>query len=344
MAKTESRRFSFSPEMRSKTVELLRGLGYPLEQPRKLAEAVHKLSNFYIRESGEPTPWSEPWAQAAYLAYYWPLNWVRAQAVLKEGQRWGVWADMKWVIDFGSGISPFSDFFQRQSITEGFYVESSLDAIRLHQQVSGEHSLKWVAKAPPLPKENSGSFGFFSYSLNELSALPRWALNLENLVLIEPSTQLAGRCLMQIRDELLAAGFSVWAPCTHSGACPLLNQSKRDWCHDRVIFEADSLALELEKHLPFHNASLTFSYLLVSRRPEPKRHPWVRTVGDPLPEKGKTRQMICRGEKREFLSWLHRDGPPPEIPRGSLIELSEGFEEKGSELRSRGGQIRFPLG
>jgi hypothetical protein len=55
-------------------------------------------------------------------------------------------------------------------------------------------------------------------------------------------------------------------------------------------------------------------------------------IGDEQEERGKSRQLICRGENREFLSWLHRDMISPKLKRGDLIKL-EKVEEKHLELR-----------
>ena len=59
----------------------------------------------------------------------------------------------------------------------------------------------------------------------------------------------------------------------------------------------------------------------------------TRVIGDTLFERGKTRQMICRGEQREFFAWLNKEGEAPVIPQGSLISDLGEFHLKSSELR-----------
>lgn len=96
----------------------------------------------------------------------------------------------------------------------------------------------------------------------------------------------------------------------------------------------------MEAILPMKNRTLTYSYLLVSRRvPHPSHRGWARVIGDTLKERGKTRQMICRGEKREFLSWLLKRGEPEEIPHGALIHGVDQAEVKGPELRPQPGSL-----
>jgi hypothetical protein len=140
---------------------------------------------------------------------------------------------------------------------------------------------------------------------------------------------------MQWRARLIEQGFQALAPCLHQRACPLLVESQKDWCHTRIHFEAPDWWREIEAFLPMQNRTLTYSYLLMSRetQPSPERFA-ARVIGDTLHERGKTKQLICRSEKREFLSWLHRDGDAPMIPFGALLtEGLETAESKSNELR-----------
>ncbi|MFN9066725.1 MAG: hypothetical protein ACK5V3_05815, partial [Bdellovibrionales bacterium] len=65
---------------------------------------------------------------------------------------------------------------------------------------------------------------------------------------------------------------------------------------------------------------------------KPPVYDWARLTGDQLFEKGKTRQLICRGPEREFLAWMNRDGEAPTLARGDRVIL-EKFEQKSNELR-----------
>src|SRR5262249_7385578 len=86
---------------------LLEQLGFRLPgDARRLAEAVLKLSDLYTREPLAVTPWAEGWAQAAHLAYYFPLNYARNLAVAREGLRLGFFNKLQSIVDFGSGSMP----------------------------------------------------------------------------------------------------------------------------------------------------------------------------------------------------------------------------------------------
>jgi len=151
-------------------------------------------------------------------------------------------------------------------------------------------------------------------------------------MLIEPSLREKGRTLMELRQSLLAKGFFAWAPCTHQESCPLLGH-KTDWCHDRIHFDQPEWFSEIEKHLPFKNRTLTMSYLLLSKRAPPERANLGRLVGDFLPEKGKSRQLVCRGSNREYLAWMHKAIEPQELLRGELVEMPKNPTAVANELR-----------
>ncbi len=59
----------------------------------------------------------------------------------------------------------------------------------------------------------------------------------------------------------------------------------------------------------------------------------IRVVGDFLEEKGKTRQLICRGPQREFLTFIKKNHEPTKFNRGDILTLKCEPEKKGEELR-----------
>ncbi|MGZ3727035.1 MAG: small ribosomal subunit Rsm22 family protein, partial [Pseudobdellovibrio sp.] len=129
--------------------------------------------------------------------------------------------------------------------------------------------------------------------------------------------------------------YSIWAPCTHHQSCPLLTHSKHDWCHDRTHVNAPEWFEQVEDLLPMKNRTVTTSYLLARKKTAPVQlKTLARTTGDSLEEKGKTRQLVCRNESREFLTWMHKNSEPQVIPRGELVDLSStALEAKSNELR-----------
>ncbi|MGZ5279771.1 MAG: small ribosomal subunit Rsm22 family protein [Pseudobdellovibrionaceae bacterium] len=329
------REFSLPDWFESSVSKAIAERGLSLQDSRKIADAVLRMSDFYIQQPEASTPWKETWCQVAQLAYFLPLNFIRSQAVFKEAQdRNFPWKNGE-LLDFGSGLGAGSLPWLQEFSGSTVYVERSSEAQKLHKMFlqnlpKPQKASEWISERDIRPSRNRTAL--FSYSLTELTELPSWIFDCESLIWIEPSTRTDGRLLLQRRKELLEKDFSMWAPCPHQQGCSLFENSKTDWCHDRIFFEMPKWFSDIERFLPMKNASLTFSYLLTSRKPAPSIQQW-RTVGDQLDEKGKTRQLICRGPEREFLSWLHRDGKVPEVARGILINPPEKFEIKGTELR-----------
>jgi len=330
---------------------LLEELGFPVSDPRRLAEAVVRLSDHYHAHPDAPTPWDEPWAQAASVAYYFPLNFARNQAVALEASRLGFFEGLTKIIDFGSGTGSALAAFSQTLLKSG-RIETACQAydispvsLQLGQRLMNlEHYETVVVRsAEEMPPDFLRSAGttlvIASYALTELEKIPSWWDKAEALAIIEPSTQEDGRRLMQTRADLIEKGYHIWAPCTHHGPCPLLTQSARDWCHDRVHWRAPDWFLEMERHLPMKNRTITHSYLLARRSHAPPAvlRELARLTGDTLVEKGKTRQSICRGPDREFLAWFPQRFPKgtPDftLERGRLIRFKSEPVKKSSELR-----------
>ncbi|UYL09090.1 small ribosomal subunit Rsm22 family protein [Bdellovibrio sp. SKB1291214] len=305
-----------------------------LKDSKELAKCVLALSDFFITQPDGQTPWHEPWAQVAYLCYYLPLNAARLRAVISEGEKRGFFAGLEEVIDFGAGLATASLSLSETQNLKYTLIERAAEPQRLiEKHFPFFKSQEWLRTFNGGRLKNpTKTMALFSYSLTELSDLPDWAYECEALFIAEPSTQQDGRKLLQLRAKLLEKGFHAWAPCTHEGPCPLLAQSKTDWCHDRIHFNAPEWFLAMEEQLPMKNRTLTTSFLLM-RKQKPTAIPAARVVGDTLKEKGKDRQMICRGPDREFLAWMHKFKIQQEIPRGSLIEIPEGLQKVSNELR-----------
>jgi ribosomal protein RSM22 (predicted rRNA methylase) len=124
-----------------------------------------------------------------------------------------------------------------------------------------------------------------SYVLGELDArkcaayiAKLWSITEDTLVIIEPGTPVGFSHIRSVRQQLIAAGAHILAPCPHAFACPMTDG---DWCHfaqritrtqlHRSVKQAD-LSYEDEK----------FSYIAVSRTPGTSiesrviRHPQIR--------------------------------------------------------------------
>jgi hypothetical protein len=324
-------------------------LGYqPTGDDARIARAVQQISDFYISRPTGKTPYELPGALAAYLLYYTLLNHVRCAAVFAEARDLGFFEGIDRFIDWGSGMGA-AWLAVRHAAGDSF--ASSFAADRspraLETQVALRQAMAWDGKPHELSADEKKMRAFlgngparrtmavFSYSLTELESLPEWVMEQEAIAIIEPGTNQDGRRLLAIRDDLIAAGYKIWAPCTHQGACPLLVHSKTDWCHNRVDWTQPDFYQAIESHLPMKHRTLVYSYLLARKSSEPPAilRGLSRLTGDQMRQKGQTRQMVCRGSEREFLSWQHRHGEPPEFRRGELVRIPDGAQKKGADIR-----------
>lgn len=321
--------------MEASILDALERYKLDFKKSKDLAGCVQELSDFFINSPDGATPWKEGWAQIAYLCYYLPLNFSRVSALVEEAQKRNFFAGLEDVYDFGAGLATASMAIaaKEKSLRSHLIEVAEQPKILIENHFKNFQPAQWLKSMNKAQLKNpKTSLAVFSYSLTELTDLPEWAYQCEALMIIEPSTQQDGRKLLALREKLLSKGYHVWAPCTHEGPCPLLTQSKTDWCHDRIHFQSPEWFLKMEEHLPMKNRTLTMSYLLM-RKTKPQALTGARVVGDRLKEKGKDRQLICRGPDREFLAWMHKLGLEQEIPRGVLINIPEDVQKVSNELR-----------
>lgn len=304
-----------------------------MKSAAKIAQSVKRMSDFYIENPNSETPWGETWCQEAQLNYYYPLNAARSLAVFRECNQNHFFDGIRSIVDFGSGLSPITHSAHEIGIGAPLFLYEKSTLVRNLAEQLHSQKLNWLDRFHI--KEPKSTLVTFSYSFTEIKDLPEECLLAEALLFIEPSTQMNGRKLLHLRQRLIESGYHVYAPCLHQQSCPLLTQSPHDWCHDRIHIDRPRWMLEIESHLPFSNPTLTFSYLACRKSPpRTSGSGATRVVGDQLREKGKTRQMICRGPNREFLSMLSRHGEGKELRRGDLIQFdADSVSQKQNEIR-----------
>jgi hypothetical protein len=325
---------------RSVRDELLRDLGVAPDNFKAMAQAVMSLSDFYVKHPEKSTPWDETWTQIAYAAYYLPLNWWRLMGVIARGQQLNFFDGFEHYIDFGSGLGSLGLAFDAADLAfkSGVCVERGREAVYMHRRLATETltPLEWVSTKPAAPLRPH-TLAVFSYSLTELTKLPDWALAADGMMIVEPSTRDDARRLQTLRNTMLEDGWHVWGPCTHSAPCPLLTAGERDWCHDRITWQQPDWLGQIEAHMPIKNGTLPCSWLLLRRdRPVTLPANAARFTGDLQEFKGFAKQLICRGEHREFAAWQKKDFKKsyPQFGRGDLVTLRPDLPHKGNEIRA----------
>ncbi len=162
------------------------------------------------------------------------------------------------------------------------------------------------------------------------------------LVVIEPALRTRTRHLHRVRDELAAAGATIFAPCLHAQPCPALARDS-DWCHEDLAVDLPAWLAPIAQAAGLRREGLTFSYLVVHRGPSrlvdsisgSTRGARLRVVSDTMTSKGKREAFVC-GElpgktgqvaARVRLMRLNRDAVPgnaawERVKRGDLIVVA----------------------
>ena len=109
-----------------------------------------------------------------------------------------------------------------------------------------------------------------AYVLDELAPKDRaalvarlWSLSRQTLLIVEPGTTAGWRRILEARQQLVANGAHILAPCPHALACPI---SEPDWCHFAARVQRSRIhRLAKEAEVPWEDEK--FIYLAASRTP-----------------------------------------------------------------------------
>ena len=148
-------------------------------------------------------------------------------------------------------------------------------------------------------------------------------------VILEPALRETSRDLLAVRDQLIASGLHVVAPCLWAAPCPALARD-RDWCHD-TTFEPSEVVGQRPRRVDF-------SYLALRTTGQPSTDQSLfRVVSDLLEEKGRLRIYGCGPAGRHPLVRLDRhrtesNAAFADLARGELIRV-QGTTSAGDGLR-----------
>jgi ribosomal protein RSM22 (predicted rRNA methylase) len=136
-----------------------------------------------------------------------------------------------------------------------------------------------------------------SYMIGEISEGERkalaelmWAKTRDTLLVVEPGTPAGYARIIALREQLIAAGAHVAAPCPHDGRCPL---TAPDWCHFTQRLPRSQAHRQLKSaELAYEDER--FSYLALTRAPA-VQHP-ARVLAQPDVSKVEVAAKLCTPE------------------------------------------------
>jgi ribosomal protein RSM22 (predicted rRNA methylase) len=133
-----------------------------------------------------------------------------------------------------------------------------------------------------------------SYLIGELDEAERrtlaemmWSKTRDTLLVIEPGTPAGHARIIALREQLIASGAHVAAPCPHDGRCPL---RQPDWCHFSQRLPRSQAHRQIKgAELPFEDEK--FSYVALSRAPVASRP--ARVLAQPVVGKVEITAKLC---------------------------------------------------
>jgi ribosomal protein RSM22 (predicted rRNA methylase) len=133
-----------------------------------------------------------------------------------------------------------------------------------------------------------------SYMIGEIDDAERkalaelvWAKARQMLLVVEPGTPAGYARIIALRQQLIAAGAHVAAPCPHDSACPLASP---DWCHFTQRLPRSRAHKQLKSaELPYEDEK--FIYVALTRAPVTQRH--ARVLAQPVITKSAVTAKLC---------------------------------------------------
>ncbi|WP_026422035.1 small ribosomal subunit Rsm22 family protein [Actinokineospora inagensis] len=269
---------------------------------KRLADSAQALSHRY-RAGVDPTSvvLDADIAAAAYAAYRMPATHAAVVAALSEVAALAPDFAPRTVVDIGGGTGAAVWAAARvwPSLAEATVLDHSAQAMslgrRLAERADSEavRRTRWQRASLGNTELPPTDIATLSYVLSELTEKARGSTvramaGATLAVVIEPGTPAGYERVMAARDELIAAGMHVVAPCPHSGTCPI--PRGQDWCHFAARLGRSALHQRL-KTATLNFEDEKFAYVAAAREPWPTAP--ARVVRHPLKRKGLVSLRLC---------------------------------------------------
>jgi len=267
------------------------------------------------------TPYmDDPALAAAYSEYYLDVSKAQVGRVLAlTGIR------PRSVLDLGAGPGSVSLVLADVGATSFTLVDSSQKILaqaraslaRIANANKREYSITTLTanlESPTAIPPGPFDLVAFGHCLNEtggngnwlqerLAILRRAAMSLSSggcMLVIEPATLKASRDTLMLRDALIAAGWSVLAPCTFHGSCPALAAGSNHTCHDEARWDVPPDVKRLAEKAGLDRDLIKMTWLLLRPPPpapvtdKPPESDLYRVVSAPMLNKGgRVRYLLC---------------------------------------------------
>jgi ribosomal protein RSM22 (predicted rRNA methylase) len=145
-----------------------------------------------------------------------------------------------------------------------------------------------------LAKADAADLVVASYMIGEIGDGERralaelmWQQTRDTLLVVEPGTPAGYARIIALREQLIAVGAHVAAPCPHDGKCPL---EPPDWCHFSQRLQRSRAHKQIKgAELPFEDEK--FAYVALTRAPVARRP--SRVLAQPAVGKVEITAKLC---------------------------------------------------
>lgn len=291
--------------MSSLPVELARAIAKQTEKlnPGELARAAEGLSHRYRAQAGCSKALSSELERTAYLVTRMPATFAACSAVLRELRSRVPNVSFASMLDLGAGPGTAAwvalEIFPDLQHIELVEREPGMVALGQQLAASGRPALAQATWIHADVNQHSTAELFdlvtLAYSLGEIGERDRatvmeraWQRTKIALVVVEPGTPRGYDVVIEARQQLIADGAKLLAPCPHEGQCPMAGT--KDWCHFAERLERSAAHRKLKSgSLGYEDEK--FSYVIFTRPPAERAE--ARIVRHPVHGKGHIKLELC---------------------------------------------------
>lgn len=309
--------------------------GVPLAVLKQAAETLSRRYRAEIRDGRLHL--SDDMAAKAYLATRLPATYAAVRASLEAMAQIHETFAPQSLLDVGAGpgTALWAARDRWPALAQATLLEAS-DTIRAmgadlarHAEPVATHYLA-ADVTGPWPALQPADLVTLAYVLDELAPgaiaplIERlWSLTGDVLIVIEPGTPAGWQRILAVREQLIAKGAHIIAPCPHQSSCPVQTP---DWCHfSRRVARSRLHRLSKNADVPWEDEK--FIYLAASRHAVSIDEVKGRVLAPPHQASGRVRLKLCQtdGGLAEPLI-TRRDGPAFKIARrldwGDILTVS----------------------